>query len=134
VSRPGAAPLLVLLLAASAGVHAALLPVHAGETPLLGALFALAALGLAGVALSIDRLPGRAPAAIAVLLLGSLLGAYAATRLVALAPLQHTEPVDVLGATTKLAEAAGLVLALRLLHTPAVSARALLARREGASP
>jgi hypothetical protein len=71
-------------------------------------------LGLAGLALSIDRLPGRAPAAVAVLLLDSLVVAYAATRLVALPPLEHTEPVDVLGPTTKLAEAAGLVLALRL--------------------
>jgi hypothetical protein len=119
VSRPFAARLLVLLLAASAGVHATLAPVHAAESPLLGALFALSALGLAGVALSIDRVPGRAPPAIAVLLLGSVLGAYAATRVASLPPLTHREPVDALGAATKLVEATGLVLALRLFGTPA---------------
>jgi hypothetical protein len=56
-------------------------------------------------------------------LLCSLVAAYAATRLVALPPLTHAEPVHALGAATKLVEAAGLVLALRLLHTPVGSAR-----------
>ena len=51
------------------------------------------------------------------MLLGSLVAAYAATRLVTLPPLTHAEPVDALGAATKLVEAAGLMLALRLLHT-----------------
>jgi hypothetical protein len=118
VSRPFAARLLVLLLASSAGVHAALVPVHAVQTPALGALFALSTLGLAGVALSIDRVPGRTAAACAALLLGSLLAAYTATRLVALPPFTQREPVDVLGATTKLAEATALVLALRLFAHP----------------
>jgi hypothetical protein len=52
----------------------------------------------------------------------------------ALAPITHAEPVDPLGAATKLVEAAGLVLALRLSHTPVGSARALPKRREGAGP
>jgi hypothetical protein len=56
--------------------------------------------------------------AAAALLLGSLLAVYAATRLVALPPLTHAEPVDALGALTKLIEATGLVLTLRLLHRP----------------
>jgi hypothetical protein len=38
-------------------------------------------------------------------------------------PLTHVEPVDALGAATKLVEAAGLAFALRLLHTPAGGAR-----------
>jgi hypothetical protein len=60
--------------------------------------------------------------------------ADAATRLVVLPPLTHPEPVDAVGAITKLVEAAGLVLALRLLHTPAGRAKALPALREGAGP
>jgi hypothetical protein len=134
VNRLRAARLLVLALASSAGVHAALAPAHAAETPLLGAMFALAALTLAGVALRVDRAPGPVALAAAVLLLCSLLVAYAATRLVALPPLTHAEPADALGAATKLVEAAGLVLALRLLHTPAGRATALPALREGAGP
>jgi hypothetical protein len=50
-------------------------------------------------------------------LLAALLAAYVATRFVALAPLTHPEPIDLLGVTTKLIEAGGLMLALRLLGT-----------------
>ena len=126
--------LLVFALAASAGVHAALVPAHAAETPLFGAMFALSALALAGVAVWVDHTPGPVALVAAVLLLSSLLAAYAATRLVALPPLAHTEPVDPLGAATKLVEAAGLVLALRLFHAPAGHATVLPAQREGAGP
>jgi hypothetical protein len=123
MNRPHAARLLVLALASSAGVHAALTPTHAAESPLLGAMFALSALALVGVALGVDRRAGPAALTAAAVLLCSLVAVYAATRLVALPPLTHTEPVDALGAATKLVEAAGLLLALRLLHTPAGSAR-----------
>jgi hypothetical protein len=54
------------------------------------------------------------------------------TRFVALAPLPHAEPVDLLGVTTKLIDAGGLVLALRLLGTRAGSAATLPAIHEGA--
>jgi hypothetical protein len=101
VSRPRAAQLLVLALASSAGVHAALAPTHAAEAPALGAMFALSALALAAVALRVDRGP---------------------------------DPVDAVGAITKLVEGAGLLLALRLLHTPAGRVKALPALREGAGP
>jgi hypothetical protein len=86
------------------------------------------------VALRVDRGTTAVPLAAAVLLLCSLLAAYAATRLVVLPPLTHSEPVDAVGAVTKPVEAAGLVLALRLLHTPAGRAKALPALREGARP
>ena len=69
-----------------------------------------------------------------MLLLSSLLAAYAATRVVALPPLPHAEPVDAIGVVTKLVEATGLVLALRLFHTSAGHATALPAQREGARP
>ena len=134
MNRARVVRLLVLALAASAGVHAALVPAHAAETPLPGAMFALSALALAGVALWVDHTSGPVALAAAVLLLSSLLAAYAATRLVALPPLAHTEAVDALGTATKLVEAAGLVLALRLFHTPAGHATVLPAEREGAGP
>jgi hypothetical protein len=53
-------------------------------------------------------------------------------RPVVLPPLTRPEPVGAVGAVTKLVEAAGLLLALRLLHTPAGRAKALPALREGA--
>jgi hypothetical protein len=134
VSRPRAKRLLVLALASSAGVHAALAPTHAAEAPVLGAMFALSALALAGVALRVDRGAPTVALAVAVLLVCSLLASDAATRLLVLPPLTHPEPVDAVGAITKLVEAAGLVLALRLLHTPAGRAKALPALREGAGP
>jgi hypothetical protein len=123
VSRSRARRMLVLALASSAGVHAALVPTHASEASVVGALFALSALALAGVALHVDHSPRRGAPAAAALLLGSLLVAYAATRVLPLPPSTHAEPIDAVGAATKLVEAAGLLLALRLLHTPAGSAR-----------
>ena len=125
--------LLVLALASSAGVHAALVPAHAAETPLLGAMFALSALALVGVAMRVDRTADPVAPAAAAVLLCSLIAAYAATRLVALPPLTHAEPVDAIGAITKLIEAVGLVLALRLC-TPAGPATTGPVLREGAGP
>ena len=122
---------LVLALASSAGVHGALVPAHAAEAPLLGAMFALSALLLAGIALRIDRGAGPVAFTAAVVLLAALLAAYVATRFVALPPVPHVEPVDLLGVATKLIEAGGLVLALRLLGTRAGGA-ALPALHEGA--
>jgi hypothetical protein len=121
----------MLTLASSAGVHAALVPTHTAEAPLLGAMFALSALLLAAMTVRVACVPGGAALAIAALLLAGLLAAYVATRFVALPPFAHPEPVDVLGVTTKLIEAGGLVLALRLLGTRAGSA-ALPALHEGA--
>jgi hypothetical protein len=131
VSFLAAEKLLVLTLASSAGVHGALVPAHAAEAPLLGAMFALSALLLAGTALRIDRAPGGLALAAAAVLLAALLAAYVATRFVALPPVPHAEPVDLLGAATKLIEAGGLVLALRLLGTRA-GGGALPALHEGA--
>jgi hypothetical protein len=115
--------LVVLALASSAGVHAALAPAHAAETPALGVPFALSALSLLGAAVAVDRAPEPATLGPTVFLLGSLLALYAATRFVALPPITPVEPVDALGAGTKLIEAAGMVLALRLWPTPTGSRR-----------
>jgi hypothetical protein len=94
-------------------------------------MFALSALLLAAMTVRVACVPGGAALAIAALVLAGLLAAYVATRFVALPPLTHPEPVDVLGVTTKLIEAGGLVLALRLLGTHAGGA-ALPALHEGA--
>jgi hypothetical protein len=134
VSGFGLERLLLLALASSGGVHAGLVPSHMAEGTLLGVLFALSAVVLLGVALLLERAPGRAAAIAAALLLGSLLAAYAGARVIALPPLTHAESLDALGAATKLTEAAGLVLALRLAQTPAGGERRLPALREGAGP
>jgi len=131
VSARGMEKALVLALASSAGVHGALVPTHGAEAPLLGAMFALSALLLAGIALRVDRAPGPLVLSVAVVLLAALLAAYVVTRFVALPPVPHAEPVDLLGAATKLIETGGLVLALRLLGTRAGGA-ALPALHEGA--
>jgi hypothetical protein len=123
---------LVLALAASAGAHAALVPSHAAEGPLIGMLFAVSALVLAGFSVLVDRSERRAVVAAAGLLLGGLLGLYAASRLVVVWPLTYVEPVDQVGVVTKLLEAAGLMLALSLLRVPSGSDETLRAVREGA--
>ena len=131
MSSARAERLLALALASSAGVHGALVPAHASAEPLLGALFALSALLLAGLTVGVTQAPGAVVFGAAALLLAPLLVAYIAARFVALPPLTHSEPVDLLGVATKLIEAAGLVLALRLLGTRAGGA-ALPALHEGA--
>lgn len=124
---------LVVALSASAGIHAGLVPAHAADAT-VGTLFGLSALALLGVAVAVDRVRGSVPAMVAALLLGSLLAAYAASRVLVVPPLTHAEPVDALGLVTKLTGAAGLVLALRLVRTPAGGDRRLPALRQGAGP
>jgi hypothetical protein len=109
-------------------------PAHAEESLAAGAMFAISALALAVVAVLTDRGHGAAPLAAAALLLGALLAAYAATRVVALWPFGHAEAIDAIGVLTKSVEAAGLLLALRLLLAPASSRRRLPALPEGAGP
>ncbi len=132
--RPAPQRGLVLALAASAGAHAALVPSHAAERPLVGMLFAASALALAGVSVLVDRSERRAVIGAAGLLLGGLLALYAASRMVVIWPLAHVEPVDAVGVITKLLEAAGLMLALSLLRVPSGSDETLRAVREGAGP
>ena len=122
----------MLVLAASAGAHAALVATHAAETPLVAALFAASALALAGFSVLVDRSERRGAVVTAGLLLGGLLGLYAASRMVVIWPLAHVEPIDAVGVITKLLEAAGLMLALSLLRIPSGSDETLTAVREGA--
>jgi hypothetical protein len=109
---------LVLILAASAGVHAALAPAHSSEGLPVAAGFALSSAALAVAAVVVDR--SRRPEAyrLAALLLGALLATYLASRVTTVWPLSHAEPVDAVGLATKTFEAAGVLLALHLLHKP----------------
>jgi membrane associated rhomboid family serine protease len=109
----------VLLLVAgsvSVGIHAALAPEHLHEWLPLGAAFVLAAVaGAAAVTAFIVRPASRRPSRALGLLLAALVASYAATRLVALPPLDpEREQPDSIGVFTTAAEAAGLIFALRL--------------------
>jgi hypothetical protein len=126
--------LLVAGLAASAGAHAGLTPAHVAEGVPVAVLFAVSAAALAVTAVIVDRSRRQAAYSLAAVLLGGLLVAYAASRVMALWPLEHREGVDAVGALTKLVELAGLVLALHLLHSPADGVQELFARHEGAGP
>jgi hypothetical protein len=109
----------VAACAISAGAHAALVPSHMDHEPQLGVAFVLAVVLLlsAGVAL------GQSPAAnlaapSAALLFAGLIAAYAAATTVGIPPLSsEPEAVDGVALATKLVEAAGLVLALKLTRT-----------------
>jgi hypothetical protein len=118
-ARPNATRLLVLVLAASAGVHVALVPMHVDEGLAAQVPFALSGATLFAAALAVERSGGRAATASAALLLATLIAAYAATRLTVVWPFEHAEETDALGLLTKLLEAAGLVLAIALLRTHA---------------
>jgi hypothetical protein len=109
-----------LAAAASAAVHAELVPEHLREEPSLGVAFLVAAvlLCVCAAALLLRPLDPWPPRALALVLAGLLAG-YALTRLAAV-PLVgwEREPLDLLGLGTKLVEAAGLFLAIRLARRP----------------
>jgi hypothetical protein len=126
--------LLMLALAGSAGVHAALTPSHAAGAPLAAPPFATSALALTALAVLVDRSQRPAVIVASALLLGALLALYVASRLVVVWPLEHAEAVDAIGVLTKLLETAGLVLALGLLQAARGSQLTLPALREGVAP
>jgi hypothetical protein len=107
---------LVVAAAVSAGVHAGLAPEHLHEGAPLGASFVAAAVAAGvGVAALVLRPASLWPPRLVGALLGSLVVAYALTRLAALPPLDpDREPLDALGVCTSAIEAAGFVVALRL--------------------
>ncbi|HYZ77136.1 MAG TPA: hypothetical protein VE596_07140 [Gaiellaceae bacterium] len=115
-ARADATTFLVVVGAVSAGVHAGLAPQHLREWLPLGASFvAAAAAAAAGVVALAFRPASLWPPRVLGALLGSLVVAYALTRLAALRPLDpDREPLDVLGVCTSALEAAGLVAAVGL--------------------
>jgi hypothetical protein len=102
-----------LVCAASAGVHAALVPEHFAERPLLGGAFALSVvlLGAGAVRMNVD--PAAAPWVAGVLM--GVAGCYLLSRTTGLPLLiPHPEPVDVVGVLTTLAEVVAGLAALSL--------------------
>ena len=114
-----------LLVAAS--VHLLLVGDHAEESPLLGAGFVAAGILQVGLASVVTVNRARLPYYLVIGLNVSLIVVYAVHVLVGL-PLSNSpdgslalgprENIDVIGAVSKIAELAGIVLALGLLRSP----------------
>lgn len=101
--------LLIGACGASAGVHAGLVADHWDESPTLGVLLGLAALGLVGLATALAAWPkATLPVFLAAGLFAALIASWFAAR----------EPVDALGVVTKTIEAAGFVLAVLVARRP----------------
>ncbi len=95
------------MCAASAGVHAALVPPHSHESSALAVAFALSAVALAAaaVALVLDARP-TVTTVVALLLVG-VAAAYALSRTTGLPGLSlHPEPLDTFGTVVSCAELA----------------------------
>lgn len=92
------------------------MPEHLREAPQVGVAFVVAAGLLLGTSTALSIRPNsRRAARGAALLLAALIASYAASRTTGLPLIEpHAEPLDAVGTTTKLVEALGLVLALRL--------------------
>jgi hypothetical protein len=123
--------IVLIACAASAGVHAGLVPAHLAENAWLGLAFTGAVGLLLALTASLARTgEPRRLAAPAAALLAVLIVAYWLSRTVGLAPLEeHVEPVDLIGVLTQVAQLAGLIAALFLCQ-PAGDAIARAARRE----
>jgi hypothetical protein len=106
--------LLIVACAASAGIHAALVPQHLEEGFGPGLGFVAATLVLAGVVIALTERTADAVIGAAVVL-GGLLAVYVPATTTGL-PLLHPEPepVTVLALVTKAIEAVGLLAALDL--------------------
>lgn len=108
----------VFACAASAGIHAGLVPSHLREEPRLGVAFLLAVVGLVAIGAATACCPAdRATSRFAVMTLAGLACAYVATRTAGiplLAP--DPEPVDVIGIASVAIEAAGVMCGLRLVQ------------------
>jgi hypothetical protein len=123
---------LVACCAASAGVHAALVPEHLRENALLGTGFAVAAVLVFASTLAVSghrAVPPLAAPATALLLV-ALIVAYGLSRTVGL-PLigAEVEPVDGVGIATQVVQAAALAAAIALTN-PASALTALARGKE----
>lgn len=104
---------LTVVVAVSAGVHAALVPEHWHERPALGIGFALAAAALAAVAVALQLgRPAPVAPACAGILLAALTVLYLASRTAGL-PLTGREEWDSVGVATQVVQLAGVALAFR---------------------
>jgi hypothetical protein len=91
-------------------------PEHLREAPRVGVAFVLATGLLLATSTALAMRPdSRRAARGAALLLAGLIASYAASRTIGIPLVEpHAEPLDAVGATTKLVEALGLVFALPL--------------------
>jgi hypothetical protein len=118
--------------AASAGVHAALVPEHLHENALLGTGFAVSAvlLFVSTLAFSGRRVAPPLAASATALLLVALIGAYVLSRTVGLTFIgAETEAVDGVGVATQVIQALALAAAIALTN-PASALTALAQRKE----
>jgi hypothetical protein len=109
--------IVILVCAASAGIHAVLAPAHFEVGFAAGAGFALAAAGLAVIAVVLSTRPTSVLGTSAALVLAGLLASYAmavTTGVPAVHP--EVEPVSGLALATKAIEVVGLVAAVSLLR------------------
>jgi hypothetical protein len=108
---------LIVACAISAGIHGALTPMHWREGAGIGAAFLVATLLLVGLVVVLTRRADDAVLLGTALVLAGLMASYALAVTSGLPLLQpDPEPVAGLALTTKLVEAAGLVLAIGLLR------------------
>jgi hypothetical protein len=118
--------------AASAGVHAALVPEHLRENALLGTGFAVAAVLLLASTLALSGRRAASPLAApaTALLLAALIGAYALSRTVGLTFIgEDVESVDGVGVATQVIQAVALAAAIALTN-PASALTALARGKE----
>jgi hypothetical protein len=109
----------VAACAASAGAHAALVPAHVRDQRGLGLAFVVAAaVLLVVVSAPATRPAGRTSGRAAVVVLASVIGAYALSVTTGIPWLAPTpESVDAVGVATKSVEALGLASAVQLNPT-----------------
>jgi uncharacterized membrane protein len=109
----------VAACAASAGVHAALVPEHLEHEPALGAAFVAAAVLTLALSAGLAIRPSSAAiASLATLVLATLIAAYALSVTTGIPGLSDgPERADAVGLATKAVEAAGLFFALQLTTT-----------------
>ncbi len=110
-ARPLAAHLVLMgAVAFSGGIHAGLVPAHLDDVLLLPVSFAAAAVALGAVALALGLRPGSVwpPRAAAGIFAGQLVAYLVFTE----------DLLDPIGVTTKVVEAAGIVVALSIAPAP----------------
>jgi hypothetical protein len=120
----------VFACAASAGIHAGLIPEHLREEPRLGIAFALTVIVLLATAATVALKPSdRAAASLAALVLGGLVACYVASRTTGI-PLLDPDPeaIDAIGVSAVAIQLVGLVFALGRSTQPPLSSAASLRR------
>lgn len=111
--------LLICSLAASAGLHLALVPEHLDEAPRVGVLFILGSAAAIALGTLLLWTVTRALLAASALLLTTMILAYVVAVTVGLGPLgMEREAVDDVGLICKAVELVGVVAALTLLARP----------------